>query len=56
MPVSGHIAAVSKPKRTRGLFGWLRKRRNRDCERVIPDPPAPDGLTRNSGLRLGVRF
>lgn len=56
MPVPGEIPTVQRPRRRRGLFGWLKRRRNRDCEPVIPDPPAPDNIARNSGLRIGIRF
>lgn len=55
MPVSGQIAGVRKRRRKR-LFGFLKSRRIRDCEPVIPDPPSPDSLSRNSGLRINIRF
>jgi hypothetical protein len=56
MPVSGHIPGVQKRRRTRGLFGWLKRRRSRDTDQVIPDPPAPEVISKNSGLRFGIRF
>lgn len=57
MPVSGHIASVSGPRRTRGLFGWLKRRRRlRDTEDPVPRPPAPRDITRNRGVRMNIRF
>lgn len=56
IPGDPQIRTVSKPRRGRGLFRWLKKRRQRTDEPVIPQPPAPESINRNSGLRMGLSF